>query len=377
MSVIHRPAARIQVLVVTLALAALSAAPATSANRTQTALPAVGGAIDHTLGFCDDNAVPANDDYWTEAGITPPFPLTFFGEDQTRMFVNNNGNVTFKNGFQEYTPSAISAGARLPIIAPFWADFDTSAEGSGLTTYGWSADGKTFCAEWIDLGYFDKHMDKTNSVQLLLQSRENQQGRSPGDFDITFNYDRITWESGDASPRRLDAAGVGGVSAVVGFSPQQGRPGTALQLPGSLVNGAFLDGGPNSLVAGSYSSTQPGRYVFEVRNARFLPPAPAPLPVSAKKASTTVLKLSAKKIRVGEKVRVAVKVTTATGGSAKGSVLIKDGRKVVTRIAKLRRGKGSVTLKNLKRGTHRIKAVFSGNSTTLRSASKVVKLRAS
>ncbi|QSR29343.1 hypothetical protein CFI00_02270 [Nocardioides sp. S5] len=296
--------------------------------------------------------------------------------------MNNNGNVTFGSGLEQYTPSVLSGGTQFPIIAPFFADFDTTAEGSGLTTYGQSADGLTFCAQWLDLGYYEQHMDKTNSVQLVLQSAQGRPGRSPGDFDITFNYDRISWESGDASE---GVAGLGGWSAAVGFSAGHGLPGSAFQMTGSFVNGAFLDGGPNALVSGSHGTTQPGRYVFEVRNAGFdLTPEPTAEPtatpppvVVTKSSSSTSVRVSSKRIRAGSKVRVTVKVATDAAGSRTGSVRIKDGRKVVKRIAKLSSsGKARVTLKNVKRGTHRIRAVFSGNATTLGSTSKVVRLRA-
>jgi hypothetical protein len=46
-----------------------------------------------------------------------------------------------------------------------------------------------------------------------------------------------------------------------------------------LVNGAFLDGGPDSLVANSLNSTTPGRYDFQVRNGQVIPSTPEPLSI--------------------------------------------------------------------------------------------------
>ena len=50
-----------------------------------------------------------------------------------------------------------------------------------------------------------------------------------GDFDIEFNYDRIQWETGDASGG--DAC-QGGEPARVGFSNGSGAPGAFFELAG-------------------------------------------------------------------------------------------------------------------------------------------------
>jgi len=52
-----------------------------------------------------------------------------------------------------------------------------------------------------------------------------------------------------------------------------------IKLPGSLVNGAFLNGGPDSLAAGSLNSPTPGRYDFQVRNAQVLATTPEPMSI--------------------------------------------------------------------------------------------------
>ena len=177
--------------------------------------------------------------------------------------MNNNGNVTFGADLGEYTPEDLTGQTTIPIIAPFFADVDTRALGSNLVTYGSSPDGNTFCVNWSDVGYYREKDDKLNTFQLLLRKNTSGAGRVAGDFDITFNYDRIEWETGSASG---GTNGFGGTSATSGFSLGTGAPGTFVQLTGSLVNGALLDSGPNALVSSSQGSTQPGRYVFQVRN---------------------------------------------------------------------------------------------------------------
>ena len=59
---------------------------------------------------------------------------------------------------------------------------------------------------------------------------------APGDFRIIFNYDRIRWETGDASG---GTNGLGGSSARVGFSNGSGQPGSFFELEGSGQNGRF------------------------------------------------------------------------------------------------------------------------------------------
>lgn len=226
----------------------------------------LGTVAGQNLAHCKDAVLPANDDSSSEE-VDLPFEVDFYGTSFDSLYVNNNGNVTFGGSLGAFTPSAVNGPTSQPIIAPFFADVDTSGEGSNEVTYGASPDGRSFCVNWADVGFFDGRTDKLNTFQLVLTSNENSPGRVEGDFDIRFNYDEILWETGDASGGE---DGFGGTSAVAGFSAGTGEPGSFVQLPGSLVNGAFVDGGPNALVAGSQNSpTQVGRYQFEVRNDGF------------------------------------------------------------------------------------------------------------
>ncbi|MDP2774593.1 MAG: carboxypeptidase regulatory-like domain-containing protein [Nocardioides sp.] len=221
-----------------------------------------GGRASQDFGWCSTNTLERNDDSSTDA-IATPFPLTFFGTAYSEFYLNNNGNITFNGPQSQYTPTDLTGATDRPIIAPFFADVDTRAEASAEVTYGVSPDGKAFCVNWAGVGYFNTRSDKLNSFQLILRSTQDEPGRGPGDFDMVFNYDRILWETGDASD---GTDGLGGTSAAVGFSAGTGVAGTYIQLPGSFVNGALLDGGPNALISGSQGSAQQGRYLFEVRN---------------------------------------------------------------------------------------------------------------
>jgi hypothetical protein len=71
-------------------------------------------------------------------------------------------------------------------------------------------------------------------------------------------------------------AALEGNSARAGYS---NGVDAAFEFPGSAVNGAFLDGGPNALVSSS-NVGEPGRWVFQVRNGAVVNPQPVPEPAS-------------------------------------------------------------------------------------------------
>lgn len=218
--------------------------------------PAEAATAVQTFPECTQNTLLGNDDGSTSQ-ILLPFTMDFFGQDHSALFLNNNGNVTFLSRLSTYTPFGLTGDVTQPIIAPFFGDVDTRSSIPDVT-YGVSDD--LFCAEWPNVGYYSGGSDKRNRFQLLLVNRDNV---APGDFDIVFNYDQIQWETGNASGGN---GGLGGTSAAAGFSNGTGAAGTFFELPGSRVNGAFLD--PNldtGLANNSFNSTVLGRWIFRVR----------------------------------------------------------------------------------------------------------------
>ncbi len=225
-------------------------------------------------GF-DANTLAANDDGSTGL-VSLPFTINFYGTDYSNLYVNNNGNVTFNAPQSTFTPFGLgSSYSGQPIIAPFFGDVDTRGAGSGLTSYGnGSYAGHTaFGVTWPGVGYYSSHTDKLNTFQLIMVDRSDT---GVGNFDFYFNYDQIQWETGGASG---GAGGLGGTSAAVGYNAgQSGNPaGTYAMLAGSLINGALLDGGPNSLVAGTNDGVA-GQFLFQVRNGSVVPPVGVPEP---------------------------------------------------------------------------------------------------
>lgn len=211
-------------------------------------------------GGCTQNELPPNDDGSTEA-VPLPFTVNLFGNQYAETYVNNNGNITFESPLGIYTPFSITSSVP-PIIAPFFADVDTRTSESRPVTYGTTTYGGrfAFCVDWVDVGYYDLHTDKTNSFQLLLVDRSNI---GAGDFDIVMNFDRITWETGDASE---GSDGFGGIPAAAGYSAGDGDASHFFTFPGSLTAGSFLDVNPGGLIHGSRGSQQAGRYIFPIRN---------------------------------------------------------------------------------------------------------------
>ncbi len=241
------------------------------AAATAFSVPAFAGAIRNAGLFT--TVLPANDDGSTGM-INTGFSLNFFGTSFSSLFVNNNGNVTFDAALPTFTPFPLINTPR-QLLAPFFADVDTRGTGNGLTMYGASTIGgmNVFGVNWINVGYFAAHTDKLNSFQLIITDRSDL---NAGDFDFEFNYDKIQWNTGDASG---GSGGLGGDPARVGWS---NGSTASYEQAGSAINGAFLDGGPFSLIAGSLNSNGvAGRYIFNVRNGAVLPPEPTvPEPAS-------------------------------------------------------------------------------------------------
>jgi uncharacterized repeat protein (TIGR01451 family) len=198
------------------------------------------------LGPCDDCSSEA---------IDMGFTIKFFGQEYSRVFVNNNGNVTFDAPLSAYTPFGLTE-TRQVIIAPFFADVDTRT--GGVVSYVHEeVDGRQrFHVSWAGVGYFSAHNDKVNTFSLVLVDAGD------GDFDLVFEYSGIGWETGDASG---GVEGLGGSSAHVGFSNGTGIPETAFELPGSGVPGSFVDGGSRALISNLLNAPRSGVYAFAVR----------------------------------------------------------------------------------------------------------------
>src|SRR5262245_12306928 len=146
------------------------------------------------------NTLAAQDDQPRDfAAIGFSAPINYFGPNYDHLYVNNNGNVTFNSANPTFNPFGLTTTTGTPIIAPFFADVDT--RGIGSVTYGNSVvDGHAaFGVTWTNVGYYNQHTSPTNTFQLVLIERFDT---GPGNFDIEFNYDKVLWDQGDASPNQ-------------------------------------------------------------------------------------------------------------------------------------------------------------------------------
>jgi hypothetical protein len=189
------------------------AAPASAQTTLISGLGGTAGYGTQCLGRNDDGSSRAID-------LTPIFPtgIQFFDRTHTSMFVNTNGNVTFSGGLATYTPAAFPVAGQ-PMIAPFWADVDirgtACAEPDGGTGFAgacmnpasngvwWHLDtaGERVIVTWDRVGYYQCHVDRLASFQLILTPAPTVACTTGGgaDFDVEFRFNRCEWNTGDAS----------------------------------------------------------------------------------------------------------------------------------------------------------------------------------
>lgn len=199
-------------------------------------------------------AMSRNDDGSSNA-IALPFTVNFFGQSYSSLFINNNGNVSFNSRLGTYTPAPFPIASQ-PMIAPYWADVDTSCTTCGAVYVAegqTNAPNDTVVVTWNNVGYYPSTSTKTNNFQLVLRSRPDI---GIGNFDIDFRYNRLEWTTGSASG---GSGGLGGTPAQAGFDAGDGV--NYFTLPGSRT-AEVLDLATTSNV----SSSTPGLWTFAVRN---------------------------------------------------------------------------------------------------------------
>lgn len=154
-------------------------------------------------GFNDDpiSALGTNDGSRT---ADLPFDVRIGDTTFDSVVANNNGVISFGGSFEPYVADTLDALAQVSdrtLIAPFYANVDTSPHGSGDYNGGIAAlglgtvDGRAaFGVTWDRVGRSDELDDLLNTFQVLLVDRSDI---ANGDFDIVFNYDQIDWTVSD------------------------------------------------------------------------------------------------------------------------------------------------------------------------------------
>lgn len=189
------------------------------------------------------NTLPANDDGFSSAiDLTSAFPggLNFFGGPYTQVFVNNNGNITFRAGVSRYTPTAFPI-ADQPMIAPYWGDVDTRGPRSATSnTVYWHLQPGLLVVTWHNVGVYDQTDTQSRTPRMNFQLiLRNAVGCRAGDFDVEFRYNRCEWEAGNASGETsdnglCDVEGSSCVPAQAGFDA--GNETDYVEIPGSRTS---------------------------------------------------------------------------------------------------------------------------------------------
>ncbi|BFZ05895.1 hypothetical protein BsWGS_08934 [Bradybaena similaris] len=183
----------------------------------------------------NDNQTACDDDGGSgEIRLTIPFP--FFGRWHDKLYVNNNGVISFVAELTTYRPSKFPLTQETPIIAPYWADVNI-VNSSGTVWFRETRDPamlnkatqeigplfayKNFRAKWVfvatweEVGFYganEEGKNKRNTFQavLVLDVTHKQSF-------VILNYAKIEWTTG-ANSEGDTATGLGGSPAQAGFN---------------------------------------------------------------------------------------------------------------------------------------------------------------
>lgn len=148
-----------------------------------------------------------------------PYGIKLFSDSYTNLYINNNGNITFKAPLSTYTPIPFPV-TNLPMLAPFWGDVDTRGGTAdplqNNVYYSMAIPGK-FIVTWNYVGYYSGATNKLNAFQLILTDRSDI---AQGDFDIEYRYEQLQWTTGSASG---GSNGLGGTPAQIGYDAGDGK----------------------------------------------------------------------------------------------------------------------------------------------------------
>ncbi len=172
-----------------------------------------------------------NDD-WSTDTVTLPFNFCFYGNPLTKLFINNNGNVSFGSPYSTFTADSFPS-PDFVMVAPFWGDVDTRNLLSGLVYYKLTP---TYLAvQWDHVGYYNTHADKVNTFQLIMT--DGLDPILPSGQNTSFCYQDMQWTTGNASG---GVNGFGGEPATVGVN--RGNLTDYIQLGRFDTAGTAFDG---------------------------------------------------------------------------------------------------------------------------------------
>jgi gliding motility-associated-like protein len=180
----------------------------------------------------------SSNDYRNDDGSSPnitlPFNFCFYGQNNNSCYINNNGNVSFGASYGTFSANPFPDPTFI-MVAPFWADVDTRAAGSGVVYYKITP--TAMIVRWKTVGYYSVYDDKLNDFQLIIT--DGTDPILPAGNNVSFCYGDMQWTTGDASS---GTNGFGGTPATVGCNLGDGV--NYLQIgrfdqPGTNYDGPF------------------------------------------------------------------------------------------------------------------------------------------
>jgi len=150
-----------------------------------------------------------NDDGFS-AEISLPFTFNFFGENHSSIFINNNGNLSFGNGYMTFSASGFPI-ANFPMVSAYWADVDTRNLESGLVYYRITEN--ALIVRYNEVGYFPNSADQLNDFQIIISDGSSE--LIPNGHTISFCYGEMQWSTGSAATVGANA-GNGNVAMQIG-----------------------------------------------------------------------------------------------------------------------------------------------------------------
>lgn len=273
----------------------------------------------------------AGNDDGSTGQINLPFTFDLYGSSYNKVWVNNNGNVTFTGPYSAYSASGFPFS--MPMVAAFWGDVDTRT--CGGVYY------KVFPTRMVityeNVGYYSTQCGLTNTFQIVIGTA-NDSVIGLGQ-NVLLNYGDMNWTTGSASG---GSGGFGGTPATVGIN--QGNSVNYVQIGRFNQNNSNYDGGGGANDGVHYLDFQ--CYSFNVSTAGNIPPSFSGLPQGntltlncGETANLTVQSL-------GPEVNQTVSMTVNTGGLCNVTSSVTNGAVATANI--------SITASACNTGTHTI-----------------------
>lgn len=134
----------------------------------------------------------SNEDDGSSAQINLPFSFNLYGNNYNKVWINNNGNLTFDNYYGEYKATGFPLSGH-PMVAAFWGDVDTRYGESGNVFYKITP--TRMIITWDHVGYFKTSTstgtDFLNTFQIII-GLFGDSVLGPN-ANVKFNYEDMQW----------------------------------------------------------------------------------------------------------------------------------------------------------------------------------------